>query len=223
MRLLWTLYQRELAIARRIGGGGSMGLVFFLILVTIVPFAVGPDLKLLAQIGPAILWIAALLATLLALDRLLQADADDGSLDLLLMTDMPLEAIVLAKCAAHWTATSLPLALAAPFFGLMLGMDGPALAGVCVTLLVGTPALTLLGAIGAGLTVGLRRGGLLTAILVLPFTIPVLIFGVAAASAVGAMSDAFGTPFLILSALSLATLAAAPFAVAASVRLAGEA
>ena len=200
-----------------------MGLVFFLILVTIMPFALGPDLRLLAQIGPAILWIAALLATLLGLDRLLQADAEDGSLDLLMMNDLPLEAVILTKCAAHWTATSLPLVIAAPLFGLMLAMDGPALAAVSATLLVGTPALTLLGAIGAGLTVGLRRGGLLMAILVLPFTIPVLIFGVAAAGAAGGGAASFATPFLILSALSLGTIAAAPFAVAAAVRLAGEA
>ena len=200
-----------------------MGLVFFLILVTIVPFAIGPDLRLLAQIGPAILWIAALLATLLGLDRLLQADAEDGSLDVLVMSDLPLEAVILAKCAAHWTATSLPLVMAAPLFGLMLAMDGPALAGVSATLLVGTPALTLLGAIGAGLTVGLRRGGLLMAILVLPFTIPVLIFGVSAASAAGDSALPFATPFMILVALSIGTLAAAPFAVAAAVRLAGEA
>ena len=223
MRALAALYRRELHIARRIGGGGGMGLVFFLILVTIVPFAIGPDLRLLAQIGPAILWIAALLATLLGLDRLLQADAEDGSLDVLVMSDLPLEAVILAKCAAHWTATSLPLVIAAPLFGLMLAMDGPALAGVSATLLVGTPALTLLGAIGAGLTVGLRRGGLLMAILVLPFTIPVLIFGVSAASAAGDDALPFATPFMILVALSLGTLAAAPFAVAAAVRLAGEA
>ena len=223
MRALAALYRRELSIARRIGGGGTMGLVFFLVLITLMPFALGPDLRLLAQTGPAILWIAALLATLLGLDRLLQADAEDGSLDLLMMNDLPLEAVILVKCAAHWTATSLPLVVAAPLFGLMLAMDGPALAGTSATLLVGTPALTLLGAIGAGLTVGLRRGGLLMAILVLPFTIPVLIFGVAAAAAAGGGVAAFTTPFLILSALSLGTLAAAPFAVAAAVRLAGEA
>ena len=222
MRQFSVLFWRELAIARRIGGGGTMGLVFFLILVTIVPFAIGPDLRLLAQIGPAILWIAALLATLLGLDRLFQGDAEDGSLDLLGMTELPLELVVLAKCAAHWTATSLPLVLAAPFFGLMLAMDGPALAGVAATLAVGTPALTLLGAIGAGLTAGLRRGGLLLAILVLPFTIPVLIFGVSAAGAAGGGMVPFATPFAMLVALSLAAIAAAPFAAAAAVRLAGE-
>ena len=223
MRPFSALFWREISIARRIGGGGTMGLVFFLILVTIVPFAIGPDLKLLAQIGPAILWIAALLATLLGLDRLFQGDADDGSLDLLGMTDLPLELVVLAKCAAHWVVTSLPLVLAAPVFGLMLAMDGPALAGVAATLLAGTPALTLIGAIGAALTVGLRRGGLLMAILVLPFTIPVVIFGVAASSAMAGGAVPFETPFFILAALSLGAIAGAPFAAAAAVRLAGEA
>ena len=207
MRPFSALFWREISIARRIGGGGTMGLVFFLILVTIVPFAIGPDLKLLAQIGPAILWIAALLATLLGLDRLFQGDADDGSLDLLGMTDLPLELVVLA----------------APVFGLMLAMDGPALAGVAATLLAGTPALTLIGAIGAALTVGLRRGGLLMAILVLPFTIPVVIFGVAASSAMAGGAVPFETPFFILAALSLGAIAGAPFAAAAAVRLAGEA
>ena len=222
MQALAALYRRELAIARRIGGGGTMGLVFFLILVTIMPFAIGPDLRLLAQIGPAVLWIAALLSTLLALDRLFQADADDGSLDLMTMSDMPLELVVLVKCAAHWTITSLPLVIAAPFFGLMLAMDGLALAGIAVTLLLGTPALTLIGAIGAALTAGMRRGGLLMAILVLPFSIPVLIFGVAAASAAGVDTARFLTPLLILGGLSVAAIAAAPFAAAAAIRLAGE-
>ena len=210
---------RELRLANRVGGGGAMGVVFFLILVTIMPFAVGPDLNLLARIGPAILWIAALLATLLGLDRLFQADMEDGSLDLLLMGELPLELVVLAKCLAHWTATGLPLVASAPVFGLMLAMQPPALAGVAATLLVGTPALTLLAAIGAALTAGLRRGGLLMAILVLPFAIPVLIFGVAAASG-GTVS--FWTPFSVLGALTLATLAGAPFAAAAALRAGAE-
>ena len=174
---------RELRIGRRIGGAASMGVVFFLCLVTITPFAIGPDLKLLARIGPAILWIAALLATLLGLDRLFQADHDDGSLDLFFLGETPLELIVLVKCLAHWLLTGLPLVIASPFFGLMLGLAPQALGAVALSLLVGTPAFTLIGAIGAGLTVSLRRGGLLLSILVLPLSVPVLIFGVAAASA----------------------------------------
>jgi heme exporter protein B len=215
---LSALFLREIRAARRIGGGGTMGVVFFLILVTIVPFAIGPDLNLLSRIGPAILWIAALLATLLGLDRLFQADHEDGSLDLMLTGDTPLELIVLVKCLAHWTVTGLPLVVAAPLFGLMLALEPEALFGVTLSLLAGTPALALLGAIGAALTVTLRRGGLLMAILVLPLAIPVLIFGVSAAGAASSATTPFMTPFLILCALSLATLAAAPFAVAAALR-----
>ncbi|MBI1866883.1 MAG: heme exporter protein CcmB [Methylocystis sp.] len=209
-------------IARRIGGSATLGVVFFLVLVSIVPFAVGPDPNLLARIGPAMLWIAALLATLLGLDRLFQADAEDGSLDLFCLGETPLELVVAAKCAAHWVATGLPLALAAPFLGLMLQQEAAALAGVTVTLLAGTPALTLIGAIGAAATVTLRRGGLLMALLVLPLTIPVLIFGVAAAEAAAGGTVPFSAPFSILCAISLASLALCPFAAAAALRHVGE-
>ena len=215
---LWSLFIREARLARRIGGGGAMGVVFFLILVTITPFAIGPDLNLLARIGPAILWNAALLATLLGLDRLFQADHEDGSLDLLLMAETPLELIVVVKCLAHWAVTCLPLVIAAPLFGLMLALDAPALWGVTASLLVGTPALTFIGAIGAALTASLRRGGLLMAILVLPFTVPVLIFGVSAASAARGGTVPFATPLMILAALTLASAALAPFAAAAALR-----
>ncbi|QXX75183.1 heme exporter protein CcmB [Methylovirgula sp. HY1] len=219
---LAALLVRELRIGRRIGGAASMGVVFFLCLVTITPFAIGPDLKLLARVGPAILWIAALLATLLGLDRLFQADHDDGSLDLFFHGDTPLELIVLVKCLAHWLLTGLPLVAASPIFGLMLGLPPNALGTVTLSLLVGTPALTLIGAIGAGLTVSLRRGGLLLSILVLPICVPVLIFGVAAASADTEGLIPFMTPFLILCALTLGTIAIAPFAVALALRHGAE-
>jgi heme exporter protein B len=219
---LMALFLREWRLARRIGGGASMGVVFFLILVTMVPFAIGPDLNLLARIGPAILWIAALLANLLGLDRLFQSDHEDGSLDLLQMAGTPLELVVLVKAAAHWCVTGLPLVVAAPLFGLMLALDGPALGGVTLSLLVGTPALTFIGAIGAGLTVSLRRGGLLMAILVLPFTVPVLIFGVSAAAAASGGTVPFATPLAILGAMTLAAAALAPFAAAAALRGAAE-
>ncbi len=220
MRPLVALYIREWRVARRIGGGASVGAVFFLILVAIMPFALGPDLRLLAKLGPAILWIAALLSTLLGLDRLFQADAEDGSLDIFTHAAPPLELIVLVKCAAHWTTSILPLVVAAPLFGLMLAMDGPALEFITLTLLAGTPALTMIGAIGAALTASLRRGGLLMAVLVLPLAIPVLIFGVSAASADS--GAAFGAPFAALAAMSLFSLAGAPFASAAAIRLARE-
>ena len=219
---LAALLVRELRIGRRIGGAASMGVVFFLCLVTITPFAIGPDLKLLARVGPAILWIAALLATLLGLDRLFQADHDDGSLDLFFHGDTPLELIVLVKCLAHWLLTGLPLVAASPIFGLMLGLPPNALGTVTLSLLVGTPGLTLIGAIGAGLTVSLRRGGLLLSILLLPICVPVLIFGVAAASADTEGLIPFMTPFLILCALTLGTIAIAPFAVALALRHGAE-
>ncbi len=213
-----ALFVREWRIARRIGGGASIGLVFFLILVTIMPFALGPDLKLLARIGPAILWVAALLAALLGLDRLFQGDGDDGSLDVLVNATLPLELVVLVKCAAHWATSALPLVIASPLFGLMLAMEARPLALVALSLAAGTPALTLIGAIGAALTVSLKRGGLLMAVLALPLTIPVLIFGVSAASAASGGAAPFLTPFLMLCAFSLFALATAPFAAAAALR-----
>ncbi len=219
---LIALFRRDLALAARVGGGGVLGVVFFLSLVTVIPFAVGPDLNLLARIGPAILWVSALLSTLLGLDRLFGADAEDGSLDLLRLSPAPLELVVLVKCLAHWCVTGLPLVIAAPLFGLMLALDGPALAGVTASLLLGTPALTVLGAIGAALTVSLRRGGLLLAILVVPLAIPVLIFGVSAAAAASGGTVPILTPLLVLGALSLASLALAPVAAAAALRAASE-
>ena len=210
---LRSLFWRETKIAGRIGGGVAGGLVFFLILVTVTPFAIGPDLRLLARIGPALLWIAALLAMLLGLDRLLQSDEEDGSLDLMLMGNTPLELVIAVKCLAHWVVAALPLILATPVFGVLLGLDGQAVLGVMASFIAGTPALTFLGAIGAALTVSLRRGGLLLAVLVLPLTVPVLIFGVSAAGADGQL-----TALLVLCGLSLAAVGAAPFAAAAAVR-----
>ncbi|MGA2792989.1 MAG: heme exporter protein CcmB [Roseiarcus sp.] len=217
-----ALFLREWRIAGRIGGGASTGAVFFLILVAIMPFAIGPDLNLLARIGPAILWIAGLLSTLLGLDRLFQGEEEDGSLDLMVNARLPLELVVLVKCVAHWTASALPLVVVSPLFGLMLALDARALGLVAASLLVGTPALTMIGAIGAALTVSLRRGGVLMAVLVLPLTLPVLIFGVAAASAASGGAAPFLMPFLVLCALSLATIAGAPFAAAAALRLARD-
>ncbi len=215
---LYALFVRDMRAGRRIGGGTSLGVVFFLILVTLSAFAIGPDLALLRKIAPAILWISGLLATLLGLDRLFQADHEDGSLDLLLTSGTPLELIVLVKCLAHWILTGLPLAAVAPFFGLMLDLPTTQLWSVTLSLLAGTPALTLIGAIGAALTVSLRRGGLLFAVLILPLCVPVLIFGVAAAGAGAGSMVPFAAPFLILCALTLIAIAGAPFAVALALR-----
>lgn len=213
-----ALLRREWRLALRIGGGGAMSLVFFLMLVTIVPFAIGPDINLLSRIGPAVLWIAAVLASLLGLDRLFQADAEDGSLDLLALGELPMELVVLAKGVAHWSVTGLPLAIAAPVFGLLLGMSPEGLLAVSLTLLVGTPALTFIGAIGAALTASLRRGGLVLSILVLPLMIPVLIFGVSAANAATGGSIPFATPLTVLAGLTLFALVSGCFAAAAVLR-----
>ncbi len=218
MSPLTALLVRDMRIAVRVGGGALMGVLFFLVVVTLVPFALGPDLALLKRIGPAILWLAALLASLLALDRLFAADHEDGSLDLILMSRAPLELVVAVKGLAHWLTTGLPLILAAPFIGLFLNLDAPAEAALVLTLFVGTPALTFIGLIGAAISVALRRGGLLVAVLVLPLTVPVLIFGVAAANAAVVGPVPFGTPFTILCALTLASLVIGPFAAAAALR-----
>lgn len=218
MRALSALLRRDLRLAVRVGGGALMGVLFFLIVVTMIPFALGPDLALLQRIGPAILWLGALLASLLALDRLFAADHEDGSLDLILMGRTPLELAVLAKALAHWITTGLPLVVATPVLGLFLNLDLTAVGAVALTLAVGTPALTLIGLIGAALAVVLRRGGLLLPVLVLPLTIPVLIFGVSASNAAIVGPVPFGTPFLVLCALTLMSLVVGPLAAAAALR-----
>ena len=183
MTALGALISRDIRIALRVGGGALIGMLFFLTVVVLMPFAVGPDLALLTRLGPAILWLGALLASLLTLDRLFMADHEDGSLDLILMSRTPLELTCAAKALAHWLAAGLPLIVATPVLGLMLNLDATSTAAVALTLLVGTPALTFTGMIGAALAVTLQRGGLLLAVLVLPLSIPVLIFGVAASNA----------------------------------------
>jgi heme exporter protein B len=218
MTPLAALFVRDLRLAMRLGGGGGIGVLFFLIVVALTPFAIGPDLALLARIGPAILWLGALLASLLTLDRLLAADAEDGSLDVILTGRTPLELAVAAKALAHWLTTGVPLAVATPLFGLLLNLEFRISAVVALTLLVGTPALTFIGLIGAALSVTIRRGGLLLAVLVLPLTVPVLIFGVAAANAAIAGPLPFGTPFTILCALTLTSLVVGTFASAAALR-----
>ncbi len=222
MTTFFALVAQTLRLGVRAGGGAIVALIFFLAVVTVVPFGVGPDLKLLARIGPAILWIAALLASLLGLERLFGADREDGSLDLYVVSGEPLVVYVLGRAAGHWLATSLPIVVAAPILGFLLNLEPLAMAAVTLTLLVGSPALTLVGAVGAALTAGLPRGGLLIAVLVLPLTVPVLIFGVSAT--LGAISDPepFLSPFLLLTAATLAALALAPLAAAAALRLAIE-
>ena len=218
MSALAALFMRDMRLAVRVGGGAGIGVLFFLIVVVLVPFAIGPDLALLARIGPAIMWLGALLASLLTLDRLFAADHEDGSLDLLMTTETPLELAVGAKALAHWLTTGLPLVVATPLLGLLMNLDARTSAAVALTLLAGTPALTFIGLVGAALSVALRRGGLLLAVLVLPLTVPVLIFGVAASNAAITGPLPFGTPFTILCALTLVSLVVGTFAAAAALR-----
>ncbi len=199
MTPLAALLVRDMRIAMRVGGGALMGVLFFVVVVTLIPFAIGSDLVLLKRIGPAILWLAALLASLLALDRLFAGDHDDGSLDLILMGRAPLELVVAVKGFAHWLTTGLPLVICAPLIGLLLNLDLTSEGALMLTLIVGTPALTFIGLIGAAIAVTLRRGGLLLAVIVLPLTVPILIFGVAAANAAVTGPAPFGTPFTIFA------------------------
>jgi heme exporter protein B len=218
MTALTALFTRDARIAIRIGGGALIGVLFFLAVVILMPFAVGPDLGLLRRIGPAVLWLGALLASLLGLDRLFAMDHEDGSLDLILMARPPLELVVMTKALAHWATTGLPLVIASPVLGLFLNLEPMGLGATALTLLIGTPALTFIGVIGAALATSLRRGGLLLPVLVLPLTIPVLIFGVAATNAAVTGPVPFATPFTILCALTLMSAAVGPFAAAATLR-----
>jgi heme exporter protein B len=218
MSAIAATFARDVRLAIRVGGGAGIGVLFFTIVVVLMPFAIGPDQALLGRLGPAILWLGALLASLLTLDRLFAADHEDGSLDLILMGGAPLEFTVAAKAFAHWLTTGLPLVIATPVLGLLMNLDGNTSAAVALTLLVGTPALTFIGLIGAALSVALRRGGLLLAVLVLPLTVPVLIFGVSASNAAIVGPLPFGTPFTILCALTLTSLVVGIFAAAAALR-----
>lgn len=217
-RAFLAILKRDLAVAGRAGGGGELALVFFLTLVVLVPFALGPDLNLLSRIGPAILWLGALLSVLIGLDRLFQSDEEDGSLDLIRASALPLELAVLAKGLAHWLTTGLPLALASPLLGLLVALPGEGVLPLVATLLVGTPALSFIGAGGAALAASLRRGGLIVPVLVAPLTVPVLIFGVSAANAAVGGTVPFLTPFLILCAISLGAIVVGTVAAAAALR-----
>jgi heme exporter protein B len=198
-----------------------MGLVFFAIALSLFPLGVGASPDVLARIGAGVIWVVALLAVLLTLDRLWQADFEDGSLELILLAPTPLELLVVAKCLAHWLTSGLLLAAAAPLLALLISLPPDAAWALPLALLLGTPTLTLVGSIGAALLLGSRRGGVLVALLVLPLYIPVLIFGVAAVD--GVVLGLGGTaPLLLLAAMFLAALALAPFATAAALRLALE-
>ena len=213
-----ALLLRDLALAVRAGGGFGLGLAFFLIVTVLVPFGVGPEGALLARIAPGILWVGALLACLLSLDRVFQLDFEDGALDLLATSPIPMEGLVMMKALAHWLTTGLPLVLAAPVFGILMQLEGPGLWWLFVTLLLGTPALSMIGTFGAALTVGLKRGGLLLSLLVLPLYVPTLIFGAEAARR-GATGMEAMTPLLLMAGITAGSVALIPFAAAAAIRI----
>ena len=221
MQALTALLRRDLALASRRLADSFMGLAFFALALSLFPFGVGASPDILARIGAGVVWVVALLAVLLTLDRLWLADHEDGSLELLLLAPVPLELLVVVKCLAHWLTSGLVLVVASPLMGLLMNLPPEGLWAVPLALLLGTPTLTLIGSIGAALLLGSRRGSLLMALLVLPLYIPVLIFGVAAVE--GQMLGLGGTaPLLILGAMLLLAVALAPFATAAALRLALE-
>lgn len=212
-----ALLARDMRLAMGAGGGAALALAFFAAVVTLVPLGIGPDLRLLARIAGGVLWVAAVLAALLALDRLFQADYEDGSLDLIALAPLPLEFSALAKIAAHWLTTGLPLTMLAGLLAVLFGLPAEGTAALVLSLLIGTPAVSSIGAIGAALTLSIRRGGLILPLIVLPFLAPAVIFGSGAVLA--ALETARNGALLFLAAFALLAVLLSPFAAAAAVRL----
>ncbi len=218
MKRFSALVTRDLRLALRQGSASSLVVTFFVLTVTLFPLGVGPELGILQRISSGVIWVAALLASMLSLDRLFQADFEDGSLDLLALSPLPLELTVVAKCCAHWLTTGLPLIVAAPILAVLLHMEAEGFVTLVAAMALGTPSLSLIGAIGAALTVGMRRGGVLLSLLVLPLYIPILIFGVGAVdAAIGGLTQE--PHLLVLGAILLAAAALCPWAAAAALRL----
>lgn len=213
-----ALLLRDLRLAMRAGGGFGLALAFFLLVAVIVPLGVGPEPAVLAKIAPGILWVGALLACLLSLDRIFALDYEDGSLDLLATSPMPLEAVVAVKSGAHWLVTGLPLVAVSPVLGLLLNLPVSGYLWLVVSLALGTPALSVIGAFGAALTVAVKRGGLLMSLLVLPLYMPTLIFGAEVVKR-GAQGLAVGTPLALLAGITAGAVALLPFASAAAIRV----
>jgi heme exporter protein B len=216
-----ALTARDLRLVWRRPGDVAVVLAFFVVATVLFPLGIGPEANVLARIAAGVLWCAALFAALLSLDRLFAADHEDGTLDLLLLAPWPIELAALAKCAAHWIVTGLPLAVLAPLLGIAFGLDAASLAALGATLLVGTPTLSLVGCLAAALTLGARRSGALLALLALPLCVPTLIFGASAVAAIAA-GEGFVVHLAILGALALVSLATLPWAIAAALRQAGE-
>lgn len=217
MNGFWLLVARDLRLAWRQPTDTAVAVLFFVLTVALFPFGVGPEANILARIAPGVIWVIALLATLLALERLFATDFDDGGLDQLALGTLPLEAVALAKALAHWLMAGLPLVLVAPLLAVLMRLDGQGIAILTLAMVLGTPTLSLIGTVGAALTVGARRGGGLLALLVLPLYVPVLIFGVGAIEA--EIVGLGGRPYLlILGGMFLAALALCPWAAGAGLR-----
>jgi heme exporter protein B len=219
MSLFTTLLFRDLQLALREGGAIGTALGFYLVVVALLPLGLGPDLKLLARIAPGVLWVALLLAALLSLPRMFEADHEDGSLEVIALARLPLELAAAAKALAHWISTGIPLALLTPFLGLLLNLDAGVAPVLVATMLIGTPAVSFVGSVGAAATLRTRRGGLLLALLVLPLYVPTLIFGISAVSAATLGHGGLAPSLLILTAISLASLVIGPIAAAAALRV----
>jgi heme exporter protein B len=215
----WTLLKRDITLAVRDGGALGTALGFFLVVVSLLPLGLGPDLKLLSRIAPGILWISLLLAALLSLGRMFESDYEDGSLEAIAAGPLPLELVAAAKALAHALTTGVPLVLITPVLGLLLNLDLAAYPALLGSMLAGVPAISFLGSIGAALTLRARRGGLLLALLVLPLYVPTLIFGISAVSNAVSGPQGASSSFLILSAVSLAALVLGPVASAAALRV----
>ena len=213
-----ALLIRDMRLSIRAGGGFGLGLAFFLLVAVLVPLGVGPDPAVLARIAPGILWVGALLACLLSLERLFALDFEDGSLDLLACAPLPLEGAVAIKALAHWLVTGLPLTVAAPVLGVLLNLPVAAYPWLVASLALGTPALSLIGAFGAALTVGVKRGGLLVSLLVLPMYVPTLIFGADVVTK-GAAGLSVATSLALLAGITAGALALLPFAAAQALRV----
>ncbi|MFB0711916.1 MULTISPECIES: heme exporter protein CcmB [Buttiauxella] len=216
--MMRRVFLHELRVVFRKGAEIANPLWFFLIVITLFPLGIGPEPQLLARIAPGVIWVAALLASLLAMDRLFRDDFQDGSLEQLMLLPIPLPMVVLAKVTAHWVVTGLPLLILSPLAALLLGLDFYAWKVMALTLLLGTPTLSFLGAPGVGLTVGLRRSGVLLSLLVLPLTIPLLIFATAAMDAASMHLPVDGY-MAILGALLASSATLSPFATAAALRI----
>lgn len=217
MRSFLTILFRDIRLATRAGGGAFLALAFFAAVATLVPLGIGSDLRLLARIAGGVLWVGAILAALLSLDRLFQPDFEDGSLDVLALSPMPLEALSLAKIAAHWITTGLALTILSPVLGLLFGLPQRGYAPLVISLAIGSPTVSAIGAIAAALTLSIRRGGLILPFIVLPLLVPVVIFGASAVT--GAIEGLSNGALGLLAAFSFAVTVVSPFVTAAALRL----